>query len=404
MANRSAGGSHSREPLSHLRASQREPAPLRGTCPVGSGRYHRAMLRAALPVFGLLLLLAGGPASGVPPAASRTEPTGSLATEVGVWSTRSLETITVSNTSPRPVFSTTVLQADHRYRLVAGGTVSDWCNGTSFPCNPPLALADGVDALYCYAKWRCSTPTLWRQLQVNGKGLDEIAGQAGKIPYSASHKYTVEITGITGKLKLVALDALNGSAGDNGGQFTVDITDLGSVAAKVTFSVVQNGLPEEPRAGDLVRSQTTGRGSVIFRLSSGCCQGVAVPELGGGLVNPGRAEGSIVHVDSRIVAGRRLTQRFVIRVIGAKYRWAPAVGSRPATRVLQLGGTVTSSTDRECPAGRAALIVLRDAGGEDGLNILLQLCQRTHRTEQFEVTRDNRLAVRVRQPIEVGGS
>jgi hypothetical protein len=147
---------------------------------------------------------------------------------------RLLETLKVSNTNPSAISSATVLKASHKYRLVASGTVSDWCDGGSTPCTDPLVLEDGVDALYCYATWRCPRPEPWRQLQINGVGLDELAGKTGAIPFSASHVYTVEITGIAGALTLVASDA-TWSAGGNSGSFTLSITDLGEVWVGVGF-------------------------------------------------------------------------------------------------------------------------------------------------------------------------
>jgi hypothetical protein len=112
--------------------------------------------------------------------------------------------------------------------------VSDWCAATSCPAGDPGDVAQpnvGVDALYCYAKWRCgATPQLWRQLRVNGKGLDEFAGVAGKLPYSAGHVYAVVACGTGGKLSLVSSDAAAGSTGDNSGSFTVEISKAGSDA------------------------------------------------------------------------------------------------------------------------------------------------------------------------------
>ena len=163
-----------------------------------SGRFRSSWAGvAALVIIASAALAIGGEARGgaaresravVPGAAAQVRETGASA--------RALETMMISNTDPKPKRSATVLKASHRYRLVGSGTVSDWCDGGSTPCNPPLVLNDGVDALYCYATWRCQKPELWRQLQVNGVGLDQLAGKDGKIPYSAGHVYTVEVTGI----------------------------------------------------------------------------------------------------------------------------------------------------------------------------------------------------------------
>ena len=110
-----------------------------------------------------------------------------------------------------PVTSKSVLVANHTYELVAQGTVSNWCTGTSCPPGDPVTTPQpnlGVDALYAYAQWRCPTPQLERQLQVNGKGLDQLAGESGQIPYSPSHSYSVTVTGITGPLTFISETAI----------------------------------------------------------------------------------------------------------------------------------------------------------------------------------------------------
>ncbi len=141
-------------------------------------------------------------------------------------STRILETVTVPNQPGQVVTTSTKLDEDHRYRITASGTVSDWCPPTATKpeeCSfgSPLEIAQGVDALYCYAKWRCPTPQLWRQLRFNGVGLDLLAKK--EIPYSASHSYTVEIEDLSGPLTLHSADG----GSDNSGAFTVSIADLG---------------------------------------------------------------------------------------------------------------------------------------------------------------------------------
>jgi hypothetical protein len=137
-------------------------------------------------------------------------------------------------TQGAPVTSKTVLVASHKYRLDVSGTVSYWCpKNDPTTCFWPAALPppapphpsvelSGVDALYCYAAWRCPTPELWRPLQVNGMGLDQFAGLEGKIPYNGGHTYTVTVTGVSGTLSFA--DA----ASTPTGSFTVTITDLGT--------------------------------------------------------------------------------------------------------------------------------------------------------------------------------
>ena len=94
------------------------------------------------------------------------------------------------------------------------------------------------------------------------------------------------------------------------------------------------------------------------------------------------------------MGGKRVKRRLTVRVAGASYQSAPAVGSRPATRVLRVTGTVTASSDPACK-GKAAVFLLRDAGTRDGLNVLVESC---HPGEQFEVSPRNRLKVRVGEP------
>jgi hypothetical protein len=128
------------------------------------------------------------------------------------------------------------LDPTHRYEIEARGTVSDWCPPTATKASDcsgsPLQIGEGVDPLYCYAAWRCPSPQLWRQLQIDGEGLDQLAGTPGAITYnpglfgSEAHRYVVTVTGVSGRLTLVAADAV-GSSDNNSGAFTVVITDLG---------------------------------------------------------------------------------------------------------------------------------------------------------------------------------
>ena len=92
----------------------------------------------------------------------------------------------------------------------------------------PYEVGKGVDAVWCYAAWRCPTKEAWQQLNVNGKGILDFVGlTSDKVPYSAGHSYTFEFGGVSGPLTLGSSDALDGSTGDNSGAFKVTITDLG---------------------------------------------------------------------------------------------------------------------------------------------------------------------------------
>ena len=155
-------------------------------------------------------------------------------------SSRATDTLTVSNVSPTTIYSSLSLLAGHLYKVQVDGTVSDWCTDTSCAAGDPAAVAQpdlGVDALYCYAAWRCPTPQNWQALKVNGVGLDQLTLPSRPIRgYSASHTYTAYVAGIQGRLGFVAADAAKGSSADNSGQFTVTIVDLGPAPVDYAFT------------------------------------------------------------------------------------------------------------------------------------------------------------------------
>lgn len=166
--------------------------------------------------------------------------------------TQLAQTLTVSNTSPTPVRSVAILVPSHTYELVIRGTVSDWCSSTSCPTGDPAKVPQpnvGQDALYGYAPWRFPSPQITRQLLINGVGLDQFAHKAGKIPYSPSHTYRIEVTGLHGRLAFLTADT--SSVSNNSGAWTVTIDDLGQtkpVATKPTPTPKKSATPT-PTAG-----------------------------------------------------------------------------------------------------------------------------------------------------------
>jgi len=121
-----------------------------------------------------------------------------------------LETLTIPNDMPVKITSTTVLDKGRWYIVEASGVISDWSN-----------VKDGVDAVWCYAEWRCGkNGEVWNQLRINDKGLTDIAGKA--LPYNPEHVYMVRYLGDGKKLELYCSDA-QGSSSDNSGFFTVKI-------------------------------------------------------------------------------------------------------------------------------------------------------------------------------------
>jgi hypothetical protein len=122
------------------------------------------------------------------------------------------ETLTVPNDKPDRVYTSDILDAGATYLIEASGTVSDWDTK-----NP-----EGVDACYCYIKWRCPTPEPWGQLTIDGKNMHMINGS--NLRYEPeSHHYRVKYTGTGKKMELYCADAL-GSSGDNSGKFTVTVS------------------------------------------------------------------------------------------------------------------------------------------------------------------------------------
>jgi hypothetical protein len=97
-----------------------------------------------------------------------------------------IEVIKVPNYKPITIVSMTRLEKGKAYIIDASGCVSNWDNKN-----------DGIDAIYCYAKWRIGDKEeAWAQLRIDGKCLPEIAGQ--DIPYNSGHVYRVRYVG-TGK-------------------------------------------------------------------------------------------------------------------------------------------------------------------------------------------------------------
>jgi hypothetical protein len=161
-------------------------------------------------------------------------------------STRATDTLTVSNVSATPIYSSLSLLPDHAYKVQVSGTVSDWCTDTGCSTVDPATAPEpgvGVDALYCYIAWRCPTPQNWQALKVNGVGLDQLTLPSRPIAaYSGSHTYTAYVAGIQGRLSFVAADAAKGSSADNSGEFTVTIQDLGPARVDYAFACVGGGL------------------------------------------------------------------------------------------------------------------------------------------------------------------
>lgn len=121
-----------------------------------------------------------------------------------------LETLNIPNDKPVKITSSTLLERGRWYIIEASGVISDWGH-----------VKDGVDAVWCYAEWRCGkNGEVWSQLRINDKGLTDIAGL--QIPYNPQHVYQVRYMGEGKRIQLYCSDA-QGSSSDNSGSFTVNI-------------------------------------------------------------------------------------------------------------------------------------------------------------------------------------
>jgi hypothetical protein len=160
-------------------------------------------------------------------APAQKEMTNCVATKtVGAGGSAGLvETLVVPNDKPGKVTSRAALEKDHWYRIEVSGVVSDWPH-----------VKDGVDAVWCYAEWRCGkSGEPWNQLRIDDKGMTELAD--GNLPMSADHVYEVLYKGQGRPLVVYATDAQN-SWSDNSGAFTVKIFE------GATTPVVRSGPPE----------------------------------------------------------------------------------------------------------------------------------------------------------------
>ncbi len=122
------------------------------------------------------------------------------------------ETLTVPNTEPTKVSTSFATKVGAIYTIEASGFVSDWSGKT-----------DGVDAVWCYAKWRCGeNGEPWQQLRIDDKGMMEISGS--HIPYNPAHIYRIEIPGTGAPFVFYMADAQT-SASDNSGSIQVTVTE-----------------------------------------------------------------------------------------------------------------------------------------------------------------------------------
>lgn len=120
--------------------------------------------------------------------------------------------LTVPNTKPEKKYTGPTL-ANCQYLITADGAVSDWGD-----------KKDGVDAVWCYAEWRCGKAGQpWQQLRIDGKGMMDLAG--GRLDYNAGHRYQIRVKGTGKPFEFYCADA-QGSWQDNKGSFNVNVTEI----------------------------------------------------------------------------------------------------------------------------------------------------------------------------------
>ena len=149
------------------------------------------------------------------------------------------ETFTVDARSDSDQFTDTVLLADKSYTVVATGTSSVWSDESGV-----------VDALYCFESERCedrgTIPVRFPKLQFNDLGLDEFAGLGeGGVTYQADHRYEVEFTGVSGKLKLTYSDE---NYADNSGSYQVTIDEAKCESPNRKTGTGYSGLSKKMKA------------------------------------------------------------------------------------------------------------------------------------------------------------
>jgi hypothetical protein len=133
--------------------------------------------------------------------------------------------------------------------------VSDWSH-----------VKDGVDAVWCYAEWRCGKQgEAWQQLRVDEKSLSELAG--GSLPQTADHVYRIRYKGQGKRLEAYSTDAQN-SWSDNSGAFTLRIYLEGAEAVSAPQG---RSYTAQPRAPEATTSPSTG--SITWETTAGVHRG-----------------------------------------------------------------------------------------------------------------------------------
>lgn len=146
------------------------------------------------------------------------------------------ETLTYDARSSSPVVSTTVLEPDKTYRIVATGVSSVWEDEEGV-----------IDTLYCWTGRNCEEkrdeplPAYGSKLAFNDENLDVFAGLGERgLPFRGSHRYEVTFTGKSGQLRLTYKDS---NYDDNSGSYTVVLSLADDEEGSCDEAVAAAGLP-----------------------------------------------------------------------------------------------------------------------------------------------------------------
>lgn len=220
--------------MMNIRSQNSPAACLAATANHWARPLRRTLAAIHLPVWGLLL-----GAWAIPVAALDVEGDPIL-----------IETLRVPADRPETVRTRTRLTDGYVYLIEASGVFSVWSGHR-----------EGVDAVWCYATWRCGEGEAWNQLRIDGSSLSDIeaemyGGLATK-PYDRGHVYSVLYFGRGKPLELSILDAQK-SWTDNSGGLEVRLYRFGERGDPVAEPPPPPSAPSAPEART-GRSAATGR-------------------------------------------------------------------------------------------------------------------------------------------------
>lgn len=123
-----------------------------------------------------------------------------------------LDRVTVRANTPEPVRSNVALESDKEYMIEASGEFSAWGGEPH-----------GADPVWCYKPGVCDPTQLWDRLEINGRGMAEIAGGKDALPYNEGHTYRLLYKGKGKPIDLLIKNGDGESRQNHTGGFSVKI-------------------------------------------------------------------------------------------------------------------------------------------------------------------------------------